>query len=229
MPMAPKYHTLGLCGFAGAGKDTVADLLVRHAGFLKLAFAEPLKAELTEAFRVEPLLFSRPEMKTRPTSELALRNCTDKAYVNAALRKAFEADATLAVSEELERPRTPRETMQLWGTEYRREQNPHYWTTALANRVAYARSELGASHVVVTDVRFANEVVRLRNLGGLLWQVQRPGVEAGSTHASATDGSEFKPDAVVPNTGDVDRLREVVLGEYWALDAGLDHVEVRIP
>lgn len=37
---------IGLAGKAGAGKDTVADTLVQHAGFTRIAFAAPLKAML---------------------------------------------------------------------------------------------------------------------------------------------------------------------------------------
>ena len=39
-----RTHIIGLTGFAGAGKDTVADLLVAHARFRKLAFADALRA-----------------------------------------------------------------------------------------------------------------------------------------------------------------------------------------
>lgn len=35
---------LGLAGYAGAGKDTVADILVRKYGFHRVAFADSLKA-----------------------------------------------------------------------------------------------------------------------------------------------------------------------------------------
>lgn len=38
---------IGLCGAAGAGKDTVADRLVEEHGFRKIAFAEPLYAAVS--------------------------------------------------------------------------------------------------------------------------------------------------------------------------------------
>lgn len=37
---------VGLCGYAGAGKDTVADYLVRAHGYKKLSFADPMRAML---------------------------------------------------------------------------------------------------------------------------------------------------------------------------------------
>lgn len=37
---------VGLAGFAGVGKDTVADYLVEHYGFKKMSFADPIRAGL---------------------------------------------------------------------------------------------------------------------------------------------------------------------------------------
>ena len=45
---------LGIAGPAGAGKDTVADYLVSQHGFVKLAFAGPLKEMLAAAGFPEP-------------------------------------------------------------------------------------------------------------------------------------------------------------------------------
>jgi len=45
---------MGITGKAGAGKDTIADYLVREHGFTKLSFAGPLKAMLAAAGMPEP-------------------------------------------------------------------------------------------------------------------------------------------------------------------------------
>lgn len=45
---------VGVTGRAGAGKDTIADYLVRGHGFDKLSFAAPLKAMLAAAGMPEP-------------------------------------------------------------------------------------------------------------------------------------------------------------------------------
>lgn len=54
---------VGITGRAGAGKDTIADYLVREHGFTKLSFAGPLKAMLAVAGMPEPM---EREMKERP-------------------------------------------------------------------------------------------------------------------------------------------------------------------
>jgi hypothetical protein len=233
--MTIKPHIIGLTGFANAGKDTVADLLVEHAGFRKLAFADALKAELTTAFSVEPILFTRPEFKSRAMAELALTRCTDRAYIDAALRHGVEHwKGTLPYpsAEELVRPRTPRETMQTWGTQYRRAHQANYWTSIVTARIAYYLSELHERRFVITDCRYDNEVDALRDMGGQLWQVKRPGLDAATTnegrHSSATDGSQWAPDAVISNGHDIRHLQQLVLGEWWALESGLSNVSVEI-
>jgi hypothetical protein len=227
--MEPRIHTIGLCGFAGAGKDSVADILVAHAGFRKIAFADALKAELCNAFHVEPLVFIRPDLKTLSMPELALERCTEVGYVDAAIRVAASNPGTWeGMREVMTRPRTPRETMQLWGTEYRRAHDDRYWTRQVVEHITYARRHLSQRGFVITDCRFQNEVETLRAIGGRLWQVKRPGVDAGGTHRSTTEGSEFHPEAVINNSHDMKHLQQLVLGEYWALDSGLDGVEVRL-
>ena len=44
---------LGLMGLAGAGKDTVADILVTLAPMDRRAFADALRIEISEAFGLD--------------------------------------------------------------------------------------------------------------------------------------------------------------------------------
>lgn len=48
---APDPLIVGLCGPAGVGKDTAADYLVHHQGFVRYAFADPLR-DMIEALLV---------------------------------------------------------------------------------------------------------------------------------------------------------------------------------
>lgn len=57
---------IGLTGFAGSGKDTVADILVEEHGYVKLAFADPLR---------EMLLILNPHVGSpKPLSKLVEEN-----------------------------------------------------------------------------------------------------------------------------------------------------------
>lgn len=202
---------IGLTGLAGAGKDSVADCLVQCAGFRKLAFADALRDEVEQAFEqlgtADTLLTDR-QRKELPCPELALGWCTNLEFVRAVEAAVFGGSMPL---HELDEPRSPRQILQWWGTEYRRGQDADYWICLLGNRIRTLIGQ-GCWRLVVTDCRFANEATTLRGAGGELWQVFRPGlplVEGG--HASQTDGGKLKPEHIVVNNGTLNDLYEQVL------------------
>lgn len=218
-------HIIGLTGFAGAGKDTVADLLVTHARFRKLAFADALRAEVANGFGVSMQSLSDPLTKHNPTTALRMRRAPRDflASVVLSLGVASPDHRTPLSDEWLDEARTPRQILQWWGTEYRRAQHVSYWTRTMVSRIVGYQRE-GEKRFVITDVRFDNEAQMVRNLGGLLWQVTRPGCDgqAEGAHVSATAGSQFKPDVILANLHDVGHLQNVVLSEFVARECSLD-------
>lgn len=229
-----KLYIIGLTGFAGAGKDTVADLLVAHLGFRKMAFADALRAEVAEGFSVEPVYLSRPETKHHPITALAMRKAPRDflAAVALALSQAAPDHRVVLTDDWLDAPRSPRQILQWWGTEYRRAQHPRYWTRLLLQQIV-ALGRMGYSRFAVADVRFPNEADTIHSSGGLLWQVKRPGLDAATTpegqHASVTDGTVFRPAATIANDYDIRHLQQLVLGEFLALESGIDGLKVTVP
>ena len=199
---------IALCGAAGAGKDTVADMLPAR----KLAFADALYREVAEAWGVEQHVLRCRETKETPSRLLRLDWCGNDAFTGH-LRRAgvvfqgsFDGD---------QMPRSPRQILQWWG-DYRRAQDPDYFVKLTQTRLE--ELSLDRLDLVLTDVRFPNEAALVRQLGGQLWQIRRPGYEAGGTgHASDTDGSEFRPDVVLENFGSPEDLRRIVLGAWEAV------------
>jgi hypothetical protein len=125
----------------------------------------------------------------------------DLAFVAAAVRPLSGGD--------MRAPRSPRQVMQLWGTEYRRAQAEDYWLQRAQKTIA-GHLAAGTS-VVVTDVRFANEAALIRSSGGYLWRVGRPGYEiAPGAHASETTGAGFGAALTVMNDGTLDELQHSV-------------------
>lgn len=200
---------IALTGLAGAGKDTVADTLVTHAGFRKLAFADALRLEVAGAFRMgghEHILSDRLN-KERPQALLALCQCHAPDFV----ALVSQIEDTPSHYEFMRRFRSPRQIMQWWGTEYRRAQQPNYWSTKVAMQIAAGVAQ-GETRWVIPDCRFDNEAQAIRSLGGEIWQVVRPGlvsVEGG--HASQTTGDDFAPEAVLLNGSNVVGLMHTTL------------------
>jgi hypothetical protein len=224
--MSKPFTLIALCGLAGSGKDTVADLLVTHCGFIKIAFADSLYNEVSDAFGIDAAQLRQRETKEHPLTALALRKCEDDAFTGRIMR--WHLDQGLVF--DIDAPRSPRQILQWWGTEYRRHQSQAYWVSKASARISYYMGERLATKFVLTDCRFHNEEHMVRNgFGGMVWQVKRPGlpdVEGG--HASASDGDAFKPSVVLHNDHDIRHLQQLVLGEYWAHDAGLAGVKVEI-
>lgn len=228
----PRFTLLALTGPAGAGKDSTADYLVRHAGFLKLAFADALRAEVAEAFDLAArfdILTDRATKET-PHDALALRNCFNGGQGFGFIGAVATATNATVDSAWLDAPRSPRQILQWWGTEYRRRQNDHYWIVRLANKVGLHRGN-GYERIVVTDCRFANELAWVQSVRGQLWRIDRPGLPAvEGTHASAAGLAEADAAATLRNDADLEALRTGVLRQWWALDSGIAperlHVEL---
>jgi hypothetical protein len=216
---------IGLTGPAGCGKDTVADLLTTHCGFYKMAFADGLRNEVCDAFGIEPIYLTRRETKEHSMSCLALSKCTDPFFVD-----RIEVNHGLnGIDIDFAAPRSPRQIMQWWGTDYRRQQRADYWVTKSAGRIHQLLSQRIATRIVITDLRFDNEADLVTRHGGLIWRVARPGYEVlPGAHVSEVTGEAFEPNVVLHNLDGIKHLQQIVLGEFWAHDAGLASVKVEI-
>ena len=179
---------VGLAGRAGAGKDTCADVLVSRHQFTRLAFADALRREILEGFWTDPALFT-VDLKEIPTPALAIGRCNDGLFIKRMVALGFHPAE----------PRSARQIMQLWGTEYRRNQDEHYWTKRLTQTIDRLWSE-GHDRFVITDVRFPNEAHRVRQLGGKLWLIRRATADAvKASHASEQLVESLLPDVVLRN------------------------------
>lgn len=186
---------IALTGLHGAGKDTVADALPAR----KLAFADVLYREVAEAFGVDVEWLKDRDVKEKPQKKLRINRLR---YVSGEFA-AFLTQNDIVY--DFEYPQRPRQILQWWG-DYRRAQDPDYFVRATDAEVWYARMD---GPVVITDCRFPNEARMVRQLGGQIWQVVRPGHEPPRTgHASETTGDEFAPDVVIVNDGSLEQLAE---------------------
>lgn len=187
--MSHHPRLIGLCSHApGCGKSTVARRLERHHGFRVVPFAQPLK-------RVVATLL----VEAGYSGVDAWRFVTDAA----------------AKSEPLElipgNP-TPRRLLQITGTEWGRELiHERLWVELWMRQ---AERLLAAGHsVVADDLRFPDEADAVRDLGGLVLYLERPGMALDPAvlgHASEGGISRESADWVVQNDGTIEELEERV-------------------
>jgi hypothetical protein len=184
---------IGLIGHAGAGKDTVAQLLAERYRIARLAFADALRDEISQAFGVEWALLADPARKLERTQQLALRNCTEPGFCAWAWELQFLDEVS------------PRTLMQRWG-DWRRAEDTDYFVKLARDKLARLteRSELDA--VIVTDVRFHNEARLVRSVRGELWRITRPQGPTPNRHPSEWLLLEALVDAELANDGSLEQL-----------------------
>jgi hypothetical protein len=101
---------------------------------------------------------------------------------------------------------TVRRILQWWGTEYRRAQDPDYWTKAWGLKVE--QFDLARMHVLVDDVRFMNELLVIREHGGLIVKIERPGFDGANNHSSETSLDAYQDwDRVIVNDGTLEQFK----------------------
>ena len=194
---------IGFCGQAGSGKDTSADFLVKNDLFVKVAFADPLKRICQEVYD-----FTDDQL-WGPSSS---RNAPDLRYP----RVKFEnypfmspQDAADIVGPGTPAYLTPRYALQQLGTEWGRNCFDNTWVDyalrihdRLQKGDCYYDTKSGLrfttsmvswatpkKDVVISDVRFKNEIDAIKKAGGLVIKLLRgEGLEgAAGQHKSETE------------------------------------------
>lgn len=95
-----------------------------------------------------------------------------------------------------------RRLLQIMGTEVGREMvDPDLWVKLSIQDLAIGQN------VVFTDVRFINEAIAIKKMGGSVWRINRPGIEALNSHPSETSMDRWVYDLVINNYGSMEELK----------------------
>jgi hypothetical protein len=139
---------IGFVGFIGSGKDTAADYLVNFHGFRRDSFASTLKDAVANVFGWDRTLLEGRTKESREWRE--------------------QVDSWWA--ERLKMPNlTPRLMLQIWGTEVCRNGfHNDIWIASLENKIRKTHD-----NIVITDVRFTNEIKAIKNAGGKVFRIKR--------------------------------------------------------
>jgi hypothetical protein len=139
---------VGLVGFIGAGKGTIADLLVDRHDFFKESFANSVKDAVSVVFGWDRALLEGDTPESR-----SWREQKDE-YWSKKLGKDF----------------SPRLALQLMGTEAGRDVfHPDLWVHTVLRRCENAPW----NNYVIADVRFPNEIKAIQESGGKIVRVKR--------------------------------------------------------
>ena len=199
---------IGICGWIGSGKDTIADYLVNLHEFRRDSWANSLKDAVSAVFG-----WDRELLEGRTKHSRAWREQVDPWWAD-----------RLGLPD-----LTPRWVLQYWGTEVvRRSFHDDTWIASLENKLRKTTDD-----VVISDCRFPNEIAAIKRAGGavvrvhrgadpewyrfaemvnrgpernLEWSWAKTQLEKFNIHASETAwiGTQF--DAVIDNNGTMDHL-----------------------
>lgn len=139
---------IGVCGFQGSGKDTVADYLVNVHGFRRISFAGTLKDAIACIFG-----WDRELLEGRTKQSREWREQVDTWWAN-----------------KLNMPNlTPRWVLQYWGTDVcRKNFHDSIWISSVEHKLANIED-----NIVISDVRFPNEIKSIKDSGGLVIRTKR--------------------------------------------------------
>jgi hypothetical protein len=197
---------VGIAGFIGSGKDTIADYLITFKGFKRMSYAGPLKDAVAAIFNWDRELLEGTTHYSREWRDTV--------------------DAWWA--ERLNIPNlTPRFVLQQWGTEVgRRAFHDDIWIASIENKLRTIKD-----NIVISDCRFPNELRSIKNAGGITIRVNRgPNpewydaalqynrgnkhaksiLEEYSIHASEYSSVGLNYDYYVDNSGTVDELHRKI-------------------
>lgn len=203
---------IGLTGLMRAGKDSVADILVRDHGFVKMSFAAPLKRmvkNLNPIVGWEPAC-EDPECCTEGTLPIYLQDLYDWGMTDDEIKTSAYGDEV-------------RRIWQRFGTDVMRAEQDDYWI----QKAKYDLLNSGYERVVFTDCRFPNEaemiyglrfeydeLIQLMVTTGIqssVWQIVRPGVEhKEGEHASEQNVGLMGEEITIHNDGTLEELAEPV-------------------
>jgi hypothetical protein len=140
---------IGICGFKGSGKDTIANYLVRNKAFMKLSFASATKDVLHCIFGWNRQLLEGDTQKSRE-----FRETVDEWWSN-----------RLGIPN-----LTPRKMMQMIGTEiFRNHFHDEIWISIVEKQIIDNLNE----YIVISDCRFPNEIEMIKRHGGILIHVYK--------------------------------------------------------
>lgn len=182
---------IGIGHVKEVGKDTAAWALVRDLQFRRDGFADDLKGL---AFAIDPLIVGEPELTNVRVGQNHLAYLVRQNGWDFVKKHYPEA----------------RRFLQHLGDQMRKMFGETFWLDRVAGRI-----DGPDDRVVIPDVRYLNEALWIKSVGGLLVKVNRPG-RRPEGHVSETALADFDDwDFVAENNGDIVQLEQTMVD--WAI------------
>jgi dephospho-CoA kinase len=159
--------------------------------------------------------FSGKKGAGKDTAALALSNFESSEFFSFAKslkdisKEVFQlTDDQLYINKEIIDERygkTPRQLLQELGSSMRKHLGDDVFVESLKRKII----DSSADYIVITDVRYENECSLIKQSGGIVIMIKRPGLVSTDTHES--ENQELEVDRTVINDGTVDDLHDKII------------------
>lgn len=180
-----KPRLIAVSGWAGSGKDTTSDYLVRKYGYIKLSFARVLKDLVADIYGVPREFLDSPTMKEKPLENLP---AIPSDPFTQALHNLLSVELSSGYW-------TPRALCILEGS-VKRSVNANFWTRRIIDEVKGHPNNC----YIISDLRYKSEADTLRLLlpEVLLFRIDRH-LSIATQDPSERDLDDYKFDVSISN------------------------------
>lgn len=197
---------LGIGGGKGCGKDTVADILIKHYNYRKISWADPLKEMLSEALNIPLNEFYD---RTKDDIRAVEINAEEAGKLLDLITESYgelENYTNLRLELQNTKYESLRDLMQRFGTEFgRRKIDPEIWIKLTKNRVN------PGDLLIFPDVRFKGEFDAIKELGGFMMKINRDLDNQDSHESENLDIPDSEFDFLVDNNACLSSLHSDII------------------
>jgi hypothetical protein len=188
---------VGINGVSESGKDSIGQICINHWNCKRLAFADRMKEC---ALAIDPWIPIDPAL-------------VDYIETRGQIVRLSVMVSKLGWDEAKKNPEVRRFLQRLGTDAGRNILAEDLWVRQLTPLIKARPSQ----HFVITDVRFLNEAEMIRNRGGVVVRVTRPGYGPAQGHISDVHDQSLW-DEIIHNNGTLEELEETtvaILGKYF--------------
>jgi hypothetical protein len=212
---------IGISGYSGSGKDTIGMIIqyLNCSNVGNVSIEEAIKdykehewwLEDQSEWEIRKFAGKLKDIAEHLTG-IPIEKFEDQEFKKTNLGPEWDVPATSSLVDGIidlseMRPMTVREFLQKLGTNgLRNGLHDNVWVNALM--ADYDDN----SNWIITDTRFPNEAKAIKDKGGIIIRIDRPGVSPINTHPSETGLDNWKFDYKIANLSDIFTLKETVRG-----------------
>lgn len=238
---------IGINGYAGSGKDTIGILIqMLYCDSLGTATLEEI---LSDYKQHEWWLEEKSGWEIKKwagklkTIASILTGIPQEKFEDQEFKKTALGREWWTTCDEGMQPMTVRDLLQKLGTDAcRNGLHPNTWVNALmadyrrqsfSGYMGDTRRDIPESKWIITDTRFPNEAQAIKDAGGIVIRVDRPGVKAINAHPSETGLDHWNFDHKIMNGSDIVALmfsvhtilkkEKLINADYQAKNQNVSH------